>query len=64
MGMPESEARKRWIKENKQFYGFRCHKTYDKDIVEYLEGKEYAKVIKAALREYIANHSSYEQGVK
>lgn len=64
MGMPESEARKRWIKENKQFYGFRCHKTYDKDIVEYLEGKEYAKVIKAALREYIANHSSDEQGVE
>ena len=56
MKMSESEARKRWVKENKQFFGFKMHKTNDADIIAYLEGKQYATVIKQALREYIKNH--------
>lgn len=56
MNMPESEARKRWVKENKQFYGFKLHKTNDADIIEYLQDKQYATVIKLALREYIEHH--------
>lgn len=56
MGMPESESRKRWVKENKQFFGFKLHKKLDEDIIKFLEGKQYATVIKLALREYMENH--------
>ncbi len=54
--MPESEARKKWVKENKQFFGFKMHKAHDADIIEFLQGKQYATVIKLALREYMENH--------
>jgi uncharacterized protein (DUF4415 family) len=56
MGMPESESRKRWVKENKQFFGFKLHKKLDEDIIKFLEGKQYATVIKLALREYMEHH--------
>ena len=51
--MPESEARKRWVKEHKVFLGLKLHKTLDADILAYLEGKQYATEIKKALRYYI-----------
>ena len=56
MIMPESEARKRWVKENKQFYGFKMHKVKDADIIEFLQDKQYATIIKLALREYMEHH--------
>ena len=62
MGMPESESRKRWVKENKQFFGFKLHKKNDEDIIKFLEGKQYATVIKLALREYIKNHPEESKG--
>ena len=58
--MPESEARKRWVKENKVFLGLKLHRTLDADILAYLEGKQYATEIKKALRYYI-EHRGYEE---
>lgn len=54
--MPESEAKKKWQKENTEFIGVKLQKSTDADIIEYLDGKVKNAVIKAALREYIENH--------
>lgn len=56
--MPDSEAKKRWMKENFWTLSLKIHRKYDADIVEFLEkcGDEKQKCIKAALREYMQNH--------
>ena len=58
MKMPDSEAKKRWMKENFWLIGFKVHRKHDADIVSFLEtlGDEKQKVIKKALREYMKNH--------
>ena len=54
--MPESDAKKRWQKENTVFVGIKLLKSTDADILNYLEGKQNQTEIKKALREYIENH--------
>ena len=54
--MPESDAKKRWQKENTVFVGIKLQKSTDADILNYLEGKQNQTEIKKALREYIENH--------
>lgn len=54
--MPASEAYKKWAKEKTVVISLRFQKSTDADIIEYLEGKSKQGTIKAALREYIANH--------
>lgn len=54
--MPDNDAKKKWDKENVLFVTTKLFANTDKDIIEYLEGKPRATTIKAALREYIANH--------
>lgn len=54
--MMQSEAHKKWVKENTVFIGIRLQKKTDADILAFLEGKQNQTVIKAALREYIASH--------
>lgn len=49
----ESEAHKKWVKENTVFIGIRLQKNTDSDILEYLEGKQNQTEIKKALRAYI-----------
>lgn len=58
MSMPDSEAKKKWMKENLPMIGFKLHRKYDADILEFLEsfGSEKQKVMKAAIREYMENH--------
>ena len=58
MAMPDSEAKKRWAKDNMLLIGLKLHRQKDEDIIDYLEaqGKDKQKSIKAALREYIENH--------
>lgn len=56
MNMAESEAHKRWVKENTVFVGVRLQKNTDADILRFLENKQNQTTIKAALREYMANH--------
>ncbi|MDO4989588.1 MAG: hypothetical protein Q4E45_03685 [Eubacteriales bacterium] len=52
----QSQAKANWMKENSKMYGVRVMKNTEKDIWDYLQGKEASKVFKAALREYMENH--------
>lgn len=57
----DSEAKKKWDKQNMVFVGFKLFRSVgdnnnDQDIIDYLDGKVRGETIKAALREYIANH--------
>ena len=56
--MPDSEAKKRWAKENMLLIGLKLHRKNDSEIIEYLEGQgeNKQKIIKTALREYIKNN--------
>ncbi len=56
--MAESEAKKKWMKENMLLIGLKLHRRYDEDIIEFCEtkGTEKQKYIKIAIREYMANH--------
>lgn len=54
--MAESEAHKRWMKENSKVFGVRVMKNSEEDIWNYLQGKEASTIFKAALREYMHNH--------
>ena len=61
MAMPDSEAKKKWDKENMVFVAFKLfraneRKRNDQDIIDFFEGKVKGEVIKAALRKYIKNH--------
>ena len=54
--MPESEAKKNWMRENTKVISIKMMNKSDHDLLEYLSDKPMATVIKAALREYIENH--------
>lgn len=54
--MPDSEAKKEWMKANTTMVTVKMLNKSDADILEYLKDKAKATVIKAALREYIENH--------
>lgn len=56
MTAKETEAHKRWMKENSRIYSVRVMKNTEADIFEFLQGKEVATIIKIALREYMENH--------
>lgn len=51
-----SESRKKWEKENTVCLSMKLQKTTDKDILDFLDGKQKQTIIKLALREYIENH--------
>ena len=55
--MPDSPAKKKWLKENSKAVTFRLMIKGDADIIEFLETVPTATTIKLALREYIANHA-------
>lgn len=61
--MPDSDAKKKWKAENTRNLTFNINKNTDKEIFEFLEQlkEPFGKIIKAALKEYIANHKE-EQG--
>lgn len=54
--MPESEAKRKWQKENTVFIGVKLQKSTDADILRFLDGKQNQTAIKQALREYMKNH--------
>ena len=56
--MPDSPAKKKWLKDNSKAISFRLMLKGDADIIAFLEDKPNATIIKAALREYMKNHSS------
>lgn len=48
--MPDSEAKKEWIKKNTDFIGLRLNHNTDADIISALEGKAKQTEIKRLLR--------------
>ena len=54
--MPESQAKKDWMKENTTMVSVKMTNKGDADILAFLQGKAKATVIKAALREYMERH--------
>ena len=56
--MPDSEAKKKWMRDNFWTLSLKLHRKYDADIVAYLETvDEKQKLIKQAVREYMEKHS-------
>ena len=54
--MPDSEAKKAWMRENTTMVTVKMLNKGDADILAFLEGKKKATVIKLALREYMERH--------
>lgn len=54
--MPDSEAKKAWMRANTVMAAVKLNRNTDTDIINYFGDKISAAVIKAALREYIKNH--------
>lgn len=55
--LPDSEAKKRWIKENTVIISVKLNRNTDTDIIKYLENVgSAAGAFKLALREYMKNH--------
>ena len=54
--MPDSEAKKEWMRANTTMVTVKMTNKGDADLLRFQEGKQKATVIKAALREYMANH--------
>ena len=52
----DTEAKKRWDKENTFFIGIKFQKKTDQDVIDFLANKNKRDTICAALREYMANH--------
>ena len=67
MKMPDSEAKRKWIKENTIIFSVKLMKRTEQDIIEYLEkmadqGVARGTVFKLAIREYMANHPEGKEG--
>ena len=61
MAMPDTEAKKKWMRDNFLTLGFKLHRKYDADIIDFLlehESKEKSKqeILKDAMREYMKSH--------
>lgn len=54
--MPDSEAKKKWMKDNSKIISIKMMLKSDKDILDFLADKPTATTVKLALREYMANH--------
>ena len=64
--MPDSEAKKNWIKENTIIFSVKLMKRTEDDIISFLnsnlqKGIGRNATIKLALREYIENHKEEEK---
>ena len=53
----DSEAKRKWQKENTVFIGLKLNKHTDADILEHLQGKQNQTEIKRILKEYIKNNA-------
>ena len=60
--MPDSPAKKAWMKENSKMYSLKIMKRTESDILEFLEQQERpVSTIKVAIREYIQNHKEMQK---
>ena len=63
--MPDSAAKKEWMKNNSVMVSVKFMRKSDAKLIEYLEsqektGEKKSAIIKLALTEYIANHTPTE----
>lgn len=61
MEMYESEAKRKWQKENTVFIGLKLQKSTDADIIAFLDGKSKQTEFKKAIREYMINHPELKE---
>ena len=54
--MPESEAKKAWMKANTTVVSVKFNHNTEQFFLDYLKDKPSATIIKAALREYMQTH--------
>jgi len=56
--MADSAAKRKWEKDNMFLLGLKFHRKNDADLIAFMEekGADKQKVIKQAMREYMANH--------
>ena len=54
--MQDSEAKKKWQKENMFLLGLKLHRKNDADILAFLQemGADKQKIVKQAIRDYMA----------
>lgn len=59
--MPDSEAKKKWSRENMLLIGLKLHRQKDADIIDYLtkQGPEKQRAIKRAIRLLITSENWY-----
>ena len=67
MKLAESEAKKKWMKENSSSFSIRLMSRTEADIIDYLDkmtqrGVGKGTILKLALREYMANHPEENGG--
>ena len=62
--MPDSEAKKKWMKENSKLIPIKFMKRTESDILEYLEDKPTATVIKNALRYYMTHEEEVNKYIE
>lgn len=55
--MPDSEAKKAWIKQHTYQFGVKLQNKSDADIIAFFEGKTRQQVLKTAIRYYIAHEA-------
>lgn len=58
--MPDSVAKKNWMKANTTFIGAKLNNNTDRDILDYLNGKQAQTEIKKALRYYIEHEEEHK----
>lgn len=57
MKVPDSKAKKDWMRENTRVFAVKVMKRTESDLLEFLEKQERpSTTIKNALREYMKNH--------
>lgn len=54
--MPDSKAKREWVKENTIFVGIKLNKNTDADIINYLDGKSKQTEIKRIIRKEIGGN--------
>jgi hypothetical protein len=61
--MPDSEAKKLWMKQNSRMYSIKVMRRTESDILEFLESQEKPiSTIKEAIRFYMEHKKAEEQG--
>ena len=56
--MPDSEAKKAWIKQHTYQFGVKLQNKSDADIIAFFDGKTRQQVLKTAIRYYIAHEDA------